>query len=638
MAYRSNPFRGRMSERTSDQEFVHLFSPKVIERLPEDVFEGAVHIFRSPPGGGKTTLLRAFTPSALKAFWNSRRVVDMNEAYQKLLSREIVDELAGPQLIGVLLSCASGYADLPQGATINEEGLFRALLDARIVLRTIRCVEALANTEQDRGGEILLQYDDLAQDLKSIPTNVTLRELGRWAEGLERTVCAVLDSFENFPLRQIPHHVRFEAVLWLQSVRFEVNGKALAPRRLLMIDDLHKLRRKQREWLIEELTDLRPAIPLWLAERSIAMGQELLVQGARNDRDLREHRLDEFWGGQQRSQFSSFAQNILQRRLAVQDRLPPGAFSQYLRDQIDSGEVQDRLKEGRERFQNYLNDMRDSPRYASWIGAAGEYLEVREVSALHELIVIRALIARDEARRQMSLELTPLPVEELDGRDSGALQAAAEVIAHEEFKIPYYFGIERICTLATNNVEELLAIAASLYDGLLAKQVLRKPELLLYASEQERLVREVAGRKRDFIPKSHTEGTRAQRLLDAVGLYCRERTFLVNAPYAPGVTGVRLSQTELSLARSVHRSERDVRSVLMKVLAECVAENLLVTRDSSASTSREGGCVFYLNRMLCAHFNLPVQFGGWQDVTVGTMVEWMEAGPRPSRDRELKIA
>lgn len=58
MAYSANPFLERMSERTtSDMEFVRLFSPKILERLAEDAFEGAVHVFRSAPGAGKTTLL-----------------------------------------------------------------------------------------------------------------------------------------------------------------------------------------------------------------------------------------------------------------------------------------------------------------------------------------------------------------------------------------------------------------------------------------------------------------------------------------------------------------------------------------------------------------------------------------------------
>src|SRR5581483_11791555 len=141
MAYRANPFLERMSERTSDQEFVRLFSPIILERLAEDAFDGAVHIFRSPPGGGKTTLLRAFTPAALRAFWNARHVQEMNESHQRLIARGVMHEENGPQLLGVLLSCASGYADLPPGATNAQDGLFRALFDCRIVLRALRSLE-----------------------------------------------------------------------------------------------------------------------------------------------------------------------------------------------------------------------------------------------------------------------------------------------------------------------------------------------------------------------------------------------------------------------------------------------------------------------------------------------------------------
>ncbi|MGH8611973.1 MAG: hypothetical protein ACREYF_07995 [Gammaproteobacteria bacterium] len=112
-----------MSERTtSDQEFVRLFSPKILERLPDDVFKGAVYVFRSPPGGGKTTLLRVFTPTALRSFWRARKSPDMREAFQHLVARGVLDETAEPQMLGVMLSCASGYADLPPGASFTQEG------------------------------------------------------------------------------------------------------------------------------------------------------------------------------------------------------------------------------------------------------------------------------------------------------------------------------------------------------------------------------------------------------------------------------------------------------------------------------------------------------------------------------------
>jgi hypothetical protein len=249
----------------------------------------------------------------------------------------------------------------------------------------------------------------------------------------------------------------------------------------------------------------------------------------------------------------------------------------------------------------------------------------------------RILVARDEGSRQLSLELVPLSPQELEERDSSSVKNAAEIFLHRELKLPYYFGIERLCAMATNNVEELLSLAAALYDGMKAKQVLRRqtqPQLV--PKEQERRLREVAARKRDFIPRNHSDGTHAQRLLDSIGIFCREKTFQINAPYAPGVTGVRLANAETTKLKRVSNSA-DPLSKLRQVLFECVAENLLVTRESSPSTSREGGTVFYLNRTLCAQYGLPLQYGGWQEGSVQTFADWMEHGLQPSRGLGLEV-
>jgi hypothetical protein len=636
MAYRANPFLERMSERTSDQEFVRLFSPKILERLAEDSFLGAVHVFRSPPGGGKSTLLRAFTPTALRAFWNARRTEKMSESYQRLVSFRVLAEQGGPQVLGVVLSCASGYADLPPGASVQQAGLFRALLDCRVVLRSLRSLATLigSSAANDLQG-VHLEYDALAADLKSIPTTASAKELIIWAEQRERSVYAELDSLNGRISGELPLHVRFESVLWLQSVRFIVNGEEVGPRRLLMIDDLHKLRRKQREMLIEELIELRPAIPVWLAERTTALGEELLSQGSREGRDLREYLLDDLWSsGRGQSQFANFAQSVLERRLDAQTEIPHISFSAYLSDTLQTDDVKEKLDKGFTSMRPEVARYKENPRYQEWVAHVEGNLNEGSFESLQELFSTRILIARDEQKRQMSLELTPLSTEELEQRDNSQVQGAAEIFLHDEFKIPYYFGIDRLCVLATNNVEELLSLGAALYDGLRAKQVLRRPEIHLSPTEQEKLLRDVAKRKRDFIPKNHTEGTRAQLLIDSIGSFCRERTFLPNAPYAPGVTGVRLSQAELFKLKS--GSLKKFGDTLRKVLAECVAENLLILRQSAASTSRDGGTVFYINRMLCMHYGLPLQMGGWQDVTAEKMIDWMERGRIPSKGTLLE--
>ena len=183
--------------------------------------------------------------------------------------------------------------------------------------------------------------------------------------------------------------------------------------------------------------------------------------------------------------------------------------------------------------------------------------------------------------------------------------------------------------MATNNVEEPLAFTAA-SRRLQAKQVLRKSEPILSRSSRTSL-REAAGRKREFIPKSHMEGTRAQRLLDSIGAYCYDQTFAPNAPYAPGVTGVRLSRSELAKLAAPSGPLGPIGVTLQRVLAECAAENLLVLRESQATGSRDSGTVFYLNRSLCAHYSLPLQMGGWRDVSIGELMKWMERRQTPAR-------
>lgn len=635
MAYRANPFLERMSERTSDQEFVRLFSPKILDKLHEDAFNGAVHLFTSPPGGGKTTLLRAFTPTALRAFARARQ----DESYQRLLSRQVLHETDGPQLLGVLLSCASGYADLPPGASMAQAGLFRALLDCRVVLRALRSLASLLGYgSTDQLSDIRLEYDDLGHDLKSIPVAESAIELVRWAEERERAVYAKLDSLVGDASVDLPLHVRFESVLWLQSVRFLRGDKLVAPRRLLMIDDLQKLRKKQRTMMLEELVELRPAVPVWLAERSIALGDALISQGAREGRDLRHYPLEDMWGGKSgQYQFATFAQSILDRRLDVQRVIPAGAFSQYLEDQLTPDDLGDVFAKAVQLFAKEMDRHRQNILYTDWLARAEEGQKTVGFDNLIELYVTRILIARSEGRRQLSLELAPLPAEDLDERDSKVL-GAAEIFCHDEMKLPYYYGVDRLCALATTNVEELLAIAASLYEGMQAKQVLRKqPDPRLSPAEQERRIKEAAKRKRDFIPKSHTEGTRAQSLLDAIGLFCRDKTFQIAASYAPGVTGIRLSRYELSRLRPDQTKTSEPHALLGRVLWECVAENLLTTRVSAASTSREDGTVFYLNRTLCAYYDLPLQYGGWQDVSAETLIGWMDRPSPPTKRRLLEV-
>lgn len=628
MAYRANPFLERMSERTSDQEFVRLFAPKILERLPDGAFEGAVHVFRSSPGAGKTTLLRALTPSALRSFWRGRNLSEIAESYRPLAANGIIDEENGPQLLGVLLSCASGYADLPPDSRVAN-GLFRALFDCRVVLRTLRSLAVfLGYSTSDVLPRVSLDYSDVPPDLAGIPRLNTAAELERWAEHEEKRLYARLDSFAVTSSTMLPSHIRFESVLWLQSVHFIFDGQSVAERRLLMVDDVQKLSRSQRELLIDELTIMRSRLPVWLAMRSLVLGDNFLSQGAREGRDLRECSLEDMWANAKGPhQFALFAQSVLDKRMHLQNVIPGATFPQCLREQLEPGEINTYIQDGIGAFKEATQRHQANVRYSEWLARAERKSAEPTLDTLFELYVTRILLARDSTKRQMSLEMA-LSANEIDDRDNSQVRAAAEIFSHEEIRLPYYYGLERLCTMATYNIEELLSLAAALYGGAKARLILRRQGPELSPREQEELLVEAAKKRLDFVPKSHTEGSRAHRLIRSIGSYCRERTFLPNAPYAPGVTGIRLAQPEIAKLTEERRQPRTELKVLLDVLSECAAENLLVVRQSAASTSREPGVVFYLNRTLCACFGLPLQMGGWQDVSASDLTDWMTIGRR----------
>lgn len=628
-----NPFKERATDRTaSDKAFVRLFSPKILENLPEEAFKGGVHLFVSPPGGGKTTLCRAFTPSALQAFWGNKEIAEMKESAKLLQELGVIDSVRGPQLLGVQLTCLSGYADLPSGISMEHDGQFRALLNCRIVLRALRSLAVAQNASSiEQLTNITIEYPSELQNLTAIPREESPLKLAQWAEQCERKVYSHLDALNDDDASiKLPAHVRFEGVLWLQSVKFVSNGEELVPRRVLMIDDVQALRKKQRELLKQELLDLRPRQSIWLAQRTAALSdEEVLSLGAREGRDVQIHSIEALLGSG-RNGFSTFAQNVLDRRFETQTLFRGTKFEQYLRSDVSTKELEKPFRQAVEHYKRKTARFRNDTQYQEWLGVADKICDkdLPTMEDLRALYTTRILIARNESSRQMSF--VPLAAEELEERDKSSIQAAAQIFAHDEASLPTYYGMDTLCLMATNNIEELLGLAAALYDGLEANQMLRRSDAMLTAKDQEKLLTDAAARKRDFISRSHYEGTRSKSLIDAVGSFCREKTFAPTAPYSPGVTGIRLSQTELEKLLQGKGGLEKLINNLRQVLSECVADNLFFIKESAPTTGREGGVVFYLNRTLCAHFGLPLGLGGWQDVKVTELIEWMQLGRKLS--------
>lgn len=627
----TNPFYKRASEQTTDdQEFIHLFSPDVLDRLTTDHFQGKVTVVRSPPGGGKTSLLRALTPGALRAFCKATNHDDLRESVHALTTLGVIGT-NGPNYLAVNLSCAIGYADLPP--TLERDiatGVFRALLNSRIVQRSlVAIIELLDLKDISRLSQIELALPGTTTFLH-IPNVANAQDLYDWATRTERAIYADIDRLGPDTGSQKQIHSTLESIHWLSSVKIFYRGKERPWQRMLMLDDVHKLQRSQREMLLDETTSMRAPIPIWLAERTISLSaQELLSQGAREGRDYYDLNLHTEWrDARSKKVFTDFVRSVVERRVRT-DSVVHGSFESCLHDSLNDPEQSDAVIEAVQKlhgslFEALTEQMRR--RYQDWLTAT-EAETNQQVSPINQAMCWQALairIARDQRKEQYDLDLSPLNSEDLETKDSG-LSAAAERLFTKRYRIPYYYGMDRLIQLATSNIEEFLGMAALLYERLAARHTLNLPTQIS-AADQEHLAIEHAKKRFEAIRRSHTHGDRAQSLIRAIGNFCRERTYEPNAPYAPGVTGIAITMQDLgTLLKSTSSEQQGVYTELAQVIKECVAENLMDARLGV----RQGGmewCVFYLSRMMGVVFDLPPNYGGWQRASLGQLQLWMTSG------------
>ena len=101
----------------------------------------------------------------------------------------------------------------------------------------------------------------------------------------------------------------------------------------------------------------------------------------------------------------------------------------------------------------------DNERFSEWLAATS----ASEGTAYERAVAwqtIDILISRENRRAQLSFEF-PLTPEELQKKDDSAARSAAELFLANRFGLPYYFGVSRLASLASSNIEQFLATAGS---------------------------------------------------------------------------------------------------------------------------------------------------------------------------------
>ena len=623
-----NPFRLRASEDTESHEtFVRLFSPEALDVFQADDLWKRPQIIRSAPGGGKTSLLRLFTPSSLRTIYSLRTRDYMKDLFKKLTALDAMGD-DGPHVLGVYLSCAHSFATLDDLSIedVKKKRLFLSLLNARIILATLQSALDMKQKEYPADlTSVSLPLQSITTPISDLPFDLAGKSLYEWAQRLERAICDALDSFAPLSETHLPGHDSLIALQVFGGQPPQFDHHSIADRIVLLLDDVHKLAAKQREWLLDTILTMRSSTTVWIAERLEALNVDrLLSGGAAKGRDYDEITLEDYWRGSRAQKFVKLTSSVADRRASDVRDVEMGPFASCLQDSLDSSKWEDVFSSSMTVVANRVKERAASyQRFSEWIAER----EASGGTPREQLLAWRKLeilIERDLRKTQKTFDFE-LGVDELLHREDASLEGAAELFCAREFKLPYYYGLSRLASLASSNIEQFLMLAGDVFEECVSAVLLkRSPDLP--PEYQERILRKAVVATWRRLPDRIPYATQVMRFLESIGKMATWETYKPNAPYAPGVTGIAVLMSEREVLRkSIGKSSKENLGFLAQVIATCIAHNLLeVNLDQKCKG--QYWMVMYLNRMLCMRFNLPLQYGGWRERSVSELVPWIDKG------------
>lgn len=650
MTYVPNPFRVRYAEQQRDRnQFLNTFGAGMLALVPPaDAAWDRVIVLQSAPGAGKTSLMRMFTPASLM------RVAQSPDDFPHLAAPLAgLGAVAGgrPAVLGVMVSLGKDYkalVDLGPGGSGSDKAFFR-LLDARILAKVVEATltvsglrfpaDAARVSFSPLPGVAGQQAVMAAERLLADPPEGKQRDRAAPVDGAsllaaarehEQDVLRLLDSLLPVEWSVARGHSRLYSLPFLSGARASVDGRPVAGRPAILLDDVHDLADGQRRALYAQLMDRSLDIGRWVAERYSAMrDEEQLTDSSPEGRDVTTIRLEVALGGRSKATerlFADIADNRASRgpTLAGQDG---ETFTGLLRHRgdVDTDVAQAALGHCRNRVAELVDE---HPRFRGWASEAAD--AVRGEPPLRAAVRWREaqlLIDRFLLRPQPSLfdeEPADPDGPGYEAASGSGTRRAARLFLAREHNVPYYGGSDVLAELASRNVEQYLGLAGDLFDLMLAAVTIGRPAALSLA-EQDRQARAASKRLWAALPQRVPYGNDVVALLHAIAANSRAVTYRPNAPYAPGVNGTAFAYVDrprlFPAAAGQHGSSV---ARLGRALSSAIAYNMLEVDQPNRA---KGGTwtVLYLNRLLCPYFGLPLHRGGFREQSVARLADWLES-------------
>jgi hypothetical protein len=239
-----------------------------------------------------------------------------------------------------------------------------------------------------------------------------------------------------------------------------------------------------------------------------------------------------------------------------------------------------------------------------------------------------ALIEAEQRKQQAELFLgVPISPVELDRRLSSSVREAALLALGKEYpnQVPVYYGQRDFLALANHNVSQLLRVGADLFDVVLSAAASAWKSPAPTPREQHRTIKTASDRLWKEIPARLEDGRKVQMLLQAVGQFATKMNDERPTSYAPGISGFAMTMSDLrTLLDPTRRDSIPGGDDLLRALAAAVANDYLTkVEDAPRGTRAERRVVFYLNRLLCPVWNLPLGKGGYRTRRLHEVAGWM---------------
>jgi hypothetical protein len=183
--------------------------------------------------------------------------------------------------------------------------------------------------------------------------------------------------------------------------------------------------------------------------------------------------------------------------------------------------------------------------------------------------------------------------------DKSVCEAACLHLLHE-YDVPFYYGMDSLCDLGSENAEQFLRLAAVLVDMISTKLVREKPPTL-DATIQHKLLRD---RAREFMRDwDFPRFGLVKRLVDRMAKLCLAVTLTPNAWLAPGANAYGVPQSEFEGLASADPELASVLHFGMAYKAFTIVPNY--------SCKNKEWCLFELGGIVALVHGLTTKRGGF---------------------------